>query len=68
MSCPSLPLTARPAGGEHAELAVYALPVTESNGEQWLDWVQQWATGIDAATSSMMATFETDYGYAVGHQ
>jgi hypothetical protein len=52
--------------GERSEPAAYALPVTESSGEQWRAWVQQWATDIDAATSSMMATFETDYGYAAG--
>ncbi|MEU4625195.1 hypothetical protein AB0G04_35130 [Actinoplanes sp. NPDC023801] len=40
--------------------------MTDSNGEQWRHWVRQWATDINAATSSMMATFETDYGYAAG--
>ncbi|MBB2943667.1 hypothetical protein FB565_003396 [Actinoplanes lutulentus] len=36
------------------------------NGEQWCDWVRHWATDIDAAVSSMMATFEADYGYPAG--
>jgi hypothetical protein len=30
------------------------------------DWVRQWARDIDDATSTMMATFEADYGYPPG--
>ncbi|MBL7254034.1 hypothetical protein [Paractinoplanes lichenicola] len=32
----------------------------------WEAWVRQWAGDIDAAASSLMATFEASYGYPPG--